>query len=172
MHIKEHFKTCPKCQSNTIHFQTKHFVCSDCGFDFYINASAAVAVLITNPKGELLLTVRKFDPFKGTYDLPGGFVDINEKVEDAAIREIKEELNLEISDLDYFCSFPNTYTYKEIDYYTLDMVFKAKVKDLSPLQANDDVVSVEFIAPKKIDTTTIGLTSIKAIVSKYIESAG
>ncbi|WP_044207140.1 NUDIX domain-containing protein [Flammeovirga sp. OC4] len=170
MHIKEHFKSCPKCKSDAIQFDKKHFVCSNCGFDLYINASAAVAVLITNQQGELLLTVRKFDPFKGTYDLPGGFVDINETVEDAAIREIKEELNLDIISLEYFCSFPNTYTYKEVDYYTLDMVFKAQIKDFSPLQANDDVSSIEFISPKKIDTTTIGLTSIKAIVSKYIES--
>lgn len=39
---------------------------------------------------------RKQHPFKGMYDLPGGFVNIDEEIEDSVIREVKEETNLEI----------------------------------------------------------------------------
>lgn len=170
MHVSNSFNYCPKCKSKEINFIKKHFVCTACNFDFYINASAAVAVLIINENNELLLTKRKFDPYKDTYDLPGGFVDIHETAENAAIREIKEELNLEVTSLEYFYSYPNTYLFKGIEYYTLDLVFKAKVESFSTLIANDDVSDFEFIHPKKIDTTTIGLSSIKVIVSKYIES--
>lgn len=170
MHIQEHFKYCPKCNSKAINFKVKHFVCEKCQFDFYINASAAVAVLINDTKGNLLLTRRKFDPSKGTLDLPGGFVDIHETAEDAAIREIKEELNLDISKLKYFCSFPNTYTFKEIDYYTLDLVFLAEIESFENIQANDDVSDLLFIPPSNINIEDIGLNSIKIIVKKYIAS--
>ncbi|HKR72491.1 MAG TPA: NUDIX hydrolase, partial [Candidatus Nitrosocosmicus sp.] len=45
---------------------------------------------------EILLIKRKKDPFKNMLALPGGFVNENEKVEEAIIREIREETMLEI----------------------------------------------------------------------------
>lgn len=44
----------------------------------------------------VLLIKRKYDPFKGQYALPGGFVDENETCEQAALRELKEETGLEV----------------------------------------------------------------------------
>ncbi|WP_281613981.1 NUDIX domain-containing protein [Flammeovirga sp. SubArs3] len=170
MHLKEHISYCPKCGAKTFSFDKKRFVCSSCQFDLYINASAAVAALILNDNGELLLARRKFDPMKGTLDLPGGFVDVHETAENAIKREIKEELNLTITSLEYFCSFPNTYTFRENDYYTLDLTFICKVESLDDLRVNDDVSAVEFIEVKKIDTTEIGLSSIKTIVSTFQKS--
>jgi 8-oxo-dGTP diphosphatase len=52
-------------------------------------------------QGKLVLIRRKNPPYKGFYALPGGYVDIGESVESAAIRESKEEtgLNMRILDL-------------------------------------------------------------------------
>lgn len=44
--------------------------------------------------GRLLLIKRKHPPFKGQYALPGGFVDIGETVEAAALRELAEETGI------------------------------------------------------------------------------
>ena len=43
----------------------------------------------------LLLVKRRFDPFKGYWVLPGGHVENNETVEEAVIREVKEETGVE-----------------------------------------------------------------------------
>ena len=56
----------------------------------------AVDILITNDNGEIALIKRKFEPFKGMYALPGGFVDYGETVENAAVREAKEETGLDV----------------------------------------------------------------------------
>ena len=46
-----------------------------------------------------MLIRRRNEPFKGSYALPGGFVEAGETIEDACRREVKEETNLEIYDM-------------------------------------------------------------------------
>ena len=45
----------------------------------------------------VLLIKRKNEPFKDCWAFPGGFINIDESAEDAAIRELKEETGLEVS---------------------------------------------------------------------------
>jgi 8-oxo-dGTP diphosphatase len=55
----------------------------------------AVVFAICGGKAQLLLINRKKEPFKGKWALPGGFVDIDEELEDAVARELQEETGLE-----------------------------------------------------------------------------
>jgi 8-oxo-dGTP diphosphatase len=54
---------------------------------------------------QVLLIRRKFDPFKDKWAFPGGFVDMDETLEHAAARELKEETGLEGIDLEQLHAF-------------------------------------------------------------------
>ena len=162
-------KFCFKCGSNKFVFDgNRSFQCLNCGFQFYINSSSAVAAIITDDKGRILLTERAHEPNKGFLDLPGGFVDPMESAEDAIIREIREELNLEITQLTYLVSFPNEYIYSGFSVFTTDFGFIAEVKTFDTIQWNDDISGFQFIEPDKINFERLSSYSIASIIKFYL----
>lgn len=169
MHILDKFAFCPACGS-------KHFVvqdekskrCESCGFEYYLNPSSATAALIFNDKGEMLVETRKNDPGRGTLDLPGGFCDVGETIDEALRREVKEETGLTISDSRYFCSLPNKYRYSGFDVPTLDAFFICHVEDASKLQAADDAADARWIPIEDIHTEQFGMRSVRKALLMYL----
>lgn len=170
MHPLEKFRHCPVCGSQQFEISTeKSKKCRCCGFEYFFNPSSAVVAFITNDTGELLVEKRDREPAKGTLDLPGGFSDLNETVEDSVKREIKEETNLEVTELKYLFSLPNIYRYSEMDIHTMDMFFSCRVKDFSNIMAMDDASECFWIAPENIHVEDFGLRSIREGINKYME---
>ena len=128
--FKNDFKICPMCGSNKIeNHGNRKWMCPDCGFDLYNNVATAVGLIIQDKNKNVLFEVRAKEPRKGFYALPGGFVDFDESAEEAAMRECREEIGVEIDNVKYLCSAPNTYEYKNLEYKTCDIFFTA---DLPP----------------------------------------
>ena len=87
---------------------------------------------------------RKFEPYKGWFALPGGFVEIGETVEQACVREIKEETGLDIciNDLELVGVYSDSL--RDPRGHTVSIAFQC-VTDGNNLKAGDDAFSVEFI---------------------------
>ncbi len=171
-HPFESFLFCPKCGA---HFQVnneKSKKCQACGFEYYFNVSAAVVAFIFNPNDELLVCKRAKEPYKGTYDLPGGFVDMDETSEQAIKREVFEELNLSVNFLTYLFSKPNVYPYSGFEVHTLDMFYKCTVSDFSEMKAQDDVDEYVFLKLDDIKLEAFGLDSIRNGVGFLKENGG
>ena len=92
-------------------------------------------------KGEILLIKRKNEPFKGKWALPGGFVEYGEKVEDAVIREIKEETGLitKIKEIIGIYSDPN----RDPRGHIVTIVFLLDIIN-GKLKGGDDAIEAKF----------------------------
>ncbi len=162
------FVCCPKCGGEFVDNNVKSKKCEACGFVYYFNPSAAVAAIIKNSAGEILVSTRAKDPAKGSYDLPGGFADSYESAEECVCREVMEECNLEVTSCRYLFSQPNTYNYSNFEVHTLDLFFECTIKELDSLHADDDVATLQFIAPEDIEVSKFGLESIRIGIQKYL----
>ena len=167
------FKYCPNCSSQNVSYVNNFKLhCNDCDFVLYHNIAAAVAVVFTF-EDKILFTVRNVNPDKGKLDLPGGFIDPNETAEEAACREIKEELGLNISvdKLKYITTAPNNYLYKNVPYRTMDIFFEYKLEEDSiSVIAKDEIEELIWIKRSEIDLDKIGFVSIRKVISdKYLK---
>ncbi|USD67906.1 NUDIX domain-containing protein [Vibrio sp. SCSIO 43136] len=137
---------CPKCgEASFNHVAANQYVCHQCQFTYFQNVAAAVAVAIVCGD-ELLVVIRGRDPMRGHWDLPGGFVDPDESLEQACVRELEEELGLnQALKLEFIGSFPNTYPYKEVVYKTCDVLFGCRLATKPNVVANDDVSGFQWV---------------------------
>lgn len=162
MHLLEKFSYCPKCGSSHFVVSTeKSKRCENCGFEYFLNPSAAVAAFILNTKGELLVERRKKEPAKGMLDLPGGFSDARETAEDSIRREVKEETMLDVVSAKYLFSQPNVYRYSDFDVHTLDMFFLCTVEDETVMAPADDAAECFWIKLEDIHIEQFGLRSVR-----------
>lgn len=170
MHPLELFVYCPKCGSpHLLENNEKSKRCTDCGFVYYFNSSAATVAFILNNKEELLVCKRAKDPEKGTLDLPGGFIDLYETGEQGVAREVREETGLEVTETNYLFSLPNTYPFSGFVVHTLDQFFECKVDELKPLEANDDVADSFWVPITDINPEAFGLHSVREGVKRFLK---
>lgn len=112
----------------------------------YLKPSLTVdGIIIQNKK--LVLIKRANPPYKGKFALPGGFVEYNETVEDAVVREIKEETGLKtkIKSLSGVYSDPK----RDPRGHTVSVVFELSVKG-GKLKSGSDAKEAKFFPLNKI----------------------
>ena len=161
-------KFCPKCSSSEFKTSgTRSLKCKSCGFHLFFNSSAAVAALVNNGNGKLMLVTRGIEPDYGKLDLPGGFIDPGETAENAIKRELMEELGMNISALKYLSSAPNEYIFSEYSVFTTDLAFEVIPTTLTNLKPMDDILDYKFYSEDEIDYNDIPAPSIKQFVEDF-----
>ena len=104
-----------------------------------------LVVLIDNKDSYKLLTIkRKNEPYKGYNALPGGVIDENETILDAALRELKEETSLEVDNLFFVGYFDKPY--RDPRNKNCTSYVYCKILNEKPIvKASDDATDCEWI---------------------------
>lgn len=92
----EDVRYCPRCGKDATVTFPRSITCAHCGYGAFYNPKPVACAITANQHHEVLLMRRAFEPNRGKWSMPGGFVDLGESVEDAAVRETREELDVEI----------------------------------------------------------------------------
>ena len=160
---------CPNC-AHKIDKQSDHlYICQLCSFHFYENPRPTNGLLVENEKGEILLVKRKIAPKKDFWDIPGGFVALDETIEESLIREIREELGANPKDIKYLTSLPDKYLYKGFHFHTLCFVFVGRV-NTDELKPHDDISELKFFPKNKIPFRKIAFEGVKKSINIYLSS--
>jgi ADP-ribose pyrophosphatase YjhB (NUDIX family) len=138
---------CAVCGTKIAKPDAQHWWCDTCKQDYFANPRPTVDIILFNTQGQVLVTERAFEPGKGMWDFPGGFVEFDETLEQAVYREIEEELGLAKKDLGeptYLTSYFSRYPWGKTSYHLSCTVFTASLKGSPKILANDDVAAAKF----------------------------
>ncbi len=165
-------KFCPQCGSIGYQYRERKFwYCPVCLFTYFHNVATSASVLL-EVSGGVLTLVRNRDPARGMLSLPGGFVDPDERAEDAAARECREETGPEPKNLRYIGSWPNEYSHKGVVYKTCDLFFAGEVPNsLDSLKLDkSEVASVQIVRPEELATAPIAFESARRAIEAWQEA--
>lgn len=121
-----------------------------------------VDAVILYEKDKLVLIKRKNPPFQGEYALPGGFVDVGETVEDACVREAKEETNINVKIKKLIGVFSEPSRDPRGHIVSIAYLCEPKTKKEKP-KAQDDAASLEIIPVSKIPSLKLAFDHMEIL---------
>ena len=138
----EQARFCPRCGQPADVDYPRSISCPHCGYGAYYNPKPVAAAIPVTHDDKVVLLRRGFDPGKDLWTFPGGFVDLGESVEEAARREVREEIEVDV-ELTGLVG-----VYSRSDDRVVLIVFAAKIQD-EP-QTTPEALQVEAFAPDEI----------------------
>ena len=108
----------------------------------------AIVFKETGIKKEILLIQRKFAPYKGKWALPGGFVDMDETLEQAVERELLEETGINNIELQQFKAVSTLE--RDPRGRTISIVFRGAVNKETKIIAGDDAAKAQWFDVSKL----------------------
>ena len=130
------------------------------------NTDESVGEINKDDKNEFILIKRKNEPFKNHWAIPGGFVDYGETVENAAMREAKEEtgINVKLKKLLGVYSKPK----RDPRGHTITIVYLA-IGDFEKIKADSDATDAKIYSFDDIKSMKIAFDHGKILMDAFNE---
>jgi ADP-ribose pyrophosphatase YjhB (NUDIX family) len=137
------WRFCPIC-GEAIEKVEDRAECRACGYVAYANAVPGAEAVCFDERGRVLLGRRAFDPGRGLWDLPGGFLHEDELPLDALHREVREETGLEIEPVEFLGHWLEPYDGRIV----LCLAWTAHASGEG--KAGDDLAELRWFAPGEL----------------------
>ncbi len=160
----DEWKHCPRCAVE-VEIEDGRVDCPSCGFRTWASSKPTACALCAQ-EGRLLLVRRAGDPFRGYWDLPGGFLDEGEHPLDALKREVLEETSLEVEPEDFIGIWMDWYGSGPGAHATLNTYWTARVLS-GEATAADDVSETAWFAPDEIPPPSECAFHIAEVISAW-----
>ncbi len=160
------YRFCPRCGGGLERraikaIEPKRLVCQACSFIFYQDPKLVAGTIFTLDSRVVLLR-RGVEPAIGKWVFPGGYVDRGETVEEAALRETREESQLEV----VIASLLNVYSYPRAP--NVIIVYAAQIVG-GVLAAGDESVEAATFLPGEIPWHDLAFDSTRDALKDYIK---
>jgi ADP-ribose pyrophosphatase YjhB (NUDIX family) len=137
------------------------FVCESCGTIYYQNPKI-VAGCIAEWEGQILMCRRAIVPRYGLWTLPGGFMENDETVLEAAIRETYEEANANVDVIHLFALFNLPHVNQ------VYMMFRSRLLDLN-YGPGEESLEVQLFAEEHIPWDQLAFQTIYHTLRFYFD---
>lgn len=160
----EYCSNCGKVNSRSQIDGNIRYHCTTCGTIHYENPKPTATLVC--PKGnDILLVKRAVEPGKGLLGLPGGFIELNETPEMAAVRELEEETGL-LGIVEKLLGSSSHFNTIHGDVLLLGILMR--IENAEPLQAGDDAEEADWFSLDNLPP--LAFRSHSEIVKMYLES--
>ena len=130
----------------------ERLACSNCGFVAYVNPRLVVSTIPVTDDGRVVLLRRGIEPGKGWWAQPGGFLEVDETVTEAAIRETFEETGLVVKPGEMIG------LYTRLEAAVVVIAFEAEVVS-GEFRTNPEALEIEAFAPEEIPWPKIAFST-------------
>jgi ADP-ribose pyrophosphatase YjhB (NUDIX family) len=167
--VAKPFEHCPACATKLKEpGEDEERECPLCGRTWYVNSAPTAGAVITND-GRALITERGIEPFKGKFDIPGGFLRPGENPIDGLKRELREELQVEVDVSIEDLVQMHTHEYGEEGEWVLALGFVARLVSGTPT-AGSDVSSARWVSLDELDTVEFAWAHDRDLVRKVLKT--
>jgi 8-oxo-dGTP diphosphatase len=165
-HGQIEYRFCPRCGGGLEHrlvkaHEPKRLVCQACSFIFYQDPKVVAGTVFTL-NGGIVLLKRGVEPALGKWVFPSGYVDRGETVPDAAVRETKEESQLDVK----LGPLLNIYSYSGSP--NVIVVYTAQVIG-GELAAADESTEARIFPANAVPWHDLAFDSTKDALNDYIK---
>lgn len=126
--------------------------------------ACARAIIIYN--GKLLVCKNKS---KNYYFFPGGHIEFGEKAEQALKRELKEELDINVSHFLYIGTVENIFKEGRVRHHEINLVFQADIKKMVSV-SKEEHIDFDLIKIKNLKREKIYPLALKNSLAKWLKN--
>jgi len=164
--LRQGFTYCPRCRAELVNqdvYGKVRRVCPDCRFVQFIDPKVSTAVL-AEKEGKVLLIQRRMEPARGSWCMPGGFIEVEETPAEAAVRECKEETGLDVE----ITGLVDVYSYRDYRGQGILILYRGQIVG-GTLRPGDDAAQVGLFGPDELPEPIVFETNVRALTAWQAE---